>query len=75
MAIEPTKEVLIKFFALDVLNQKERKIKNITSSDENSPGKLENEWLQEYELIYSLQELEDWNLEEPHRTPIRAKNL
>jgi hypothetical protein len=75
MAIEPTKEVIIKFFALDVLNQKERKIKNITSSDENSPGKSENEWLQEYELIYSLQEHEDWNLEAPHRPPIRAKNL
>jgi hypothetical protein len=75
MAIEPTKEVFIKFFALDVLNQKERKIKNITSSDENSPGKVENEWLQEYELIYSLQELEDWNLEKPHRPPRRAKIL
>jgi hypothetical protein len=66
MVFEPTKGELIKFFALDVLHQKERTIKNFSSSEENIAGKLENEWLQEYELIYALQELEDWNLEEPH---------
>ena len=66
MVFEPTKGELTKFFALDVLHQKERTIKNFGSSEENIAGKLENEWLQEYELIYALQELEDWNLEEPH---------
>jgi hypothetical protein len=66
MVFEPTKGELIKFFALDVLHQREIMIKNFNSSEENSAEKLENEWLQEYELIYALQEHEDWNLEEPH---------
>ena len=65
MVFEPTKGELIKFFALDVLHQKERSKRHCNNSGQDISGKLlENEWLQEYELIYALQEIEDWNLEE-----------
>ena len=67
--IEQTENVLFKFFALDVLNQKQKTVRKFNSSKKNTSGKLfENEWLQEYELIYALQELEDWNLEEVDNT-------
>jgi hypothetical protein len=69
MVIEQTEDVLFKFFTLDVLNQKQRTIKSFNSLEKNTAGRLfENEWLQEYELIYALQELEDWNLEEADNT-------
>ena len=65
MVTERTENELIKFIDLDILIQKERSKRNFNSSGQNIAGKLlDNEWLQEYELIYALQELEDWNLEE-----------
>ena len=65
MVTERTDNELIKFIDLDILIQKERSKRNFNSSEQNIAGKLfENERLQEYELIYALQELEDWNLEE-----------
>jgi hypothetical protein len=65
MVIKRRKKELIKFFTLDGLTQKERSKRQLNIQEKNVAGKLiENEWVQEYELIYSLQDFEDWNLEE-----------
>ena len=56
---------LLKFFDLDILIQNERSKRHYNSSGQDVAAKLlENEWLQEYEIIYAFQEFEDWNLEE-----------
>lgn len=65
MATARKENEIIKFVDLDILIKEERSKRHFNSSGQNIAGELfENEWLQEYELIYALQELEDWNLEE-----------
>lgn len=60
----------IKYITLDIqsLTKTNRKtFKDIKSKKEEKQknGLSENEWLQEYKLIYDSQKLENWNIEEP----------
>ena len=59
----PTEKRTPNFFTLDVKTKKNKK--HFKNMSQNSQSKLfENEWLQEYELIYLSHRYEDWNLEE-----------
>ena len=65
MVTQRKENELIKFVDLGILIQKERSKRHCNNSGQDISGKLlENEWLQEYEIIYAFQEFEDWNLEE-----------
>jgi phosphoribosylformylglycinamidine (FGAM) synthase PurS component len=52
-----------KFISLDIEKRESKEILPQFEVKDMYERLFENEWLQEYELIYSLQELEDWNLE------------
>ena len=59
----------IKYITLDIqsLTKTNRKtFKDIKSKKEDKQNGLsENEWQQEYKLIYDSQKLENWNIEGP----------
>ena len=64
MKKEQTEKNREKFFTLDVKNKRDRK-KFFKSKSLNCQGEsYENEWIQEYELIYLSHRRENWHLEE-----------
>ena len=65
MTDEPTEKHDSYFFVFDNKPTKERE-KLLRKRPANSKkGPKENEWLQEYELIYLSHKHENWNLEPP----------
>ena len=64
MTDEPTHTTSGRFFTPDV-RIKKREMTTLGNKAKKNQGKSgENEWIQEYELIYLSHKYENWNLEE-----------
>jgi hypothetical protein len=63
---EPAEKHKAKFFTLDVktIIGREKPFKNKSLNDQKRS--FDNEWIQEYELIYLSHRRENWNLEKAH---------
>ncbi len=64
MINKPLEKRNMNFFALEVKISREEMNSLKNKLIRNRSRMKENEWLQEYELIYLSQKYENWNLEE-----------
>ena len=64
MINKPLEKRNMNFFALEVKISREEMNSLKSKLIRNRSRMKENEWLQEYELIYLSQKYENWNLEE-----------